>query len=145
MRRGGRRLRHHCSWQPKTLEQEGASSDPAGGPSDAGWCRQTGINTKFLLDRENGRQSTEAYLTSQRSLLGAQAVLLLPPAYRQAAINALHQDKHTSQQQINKMARDWYLWQFDITLPKLWYKNGVFGEIFGCSGLWHSLSKNGLP
>ena len=23
---------------------------------------------------------------------------------------------------------------FDIAWPKLWHKNGVFGEIFGCSG-----------
>ena len=34
---------------------------------------------------------------------------------------------------------------FDIAWPKLWNKNGVFGEIFGCSGHWHRLSKHGLP
>ena len=34
---------------------------------------------------------------------------------------------------------------FDIAWPKLWYKNGVFCDIFGCSGSWHLLSKNRVP
>ena len=40
----------------------------------------------------------------------ARAVLLLPPAYRQAAMKALHEDTHAGQQQTIKMARDRYLW-----------------------------------
>ena len=42
--------------------------------------------------------------------VAARAVLLLPPAYRQAAIKALHEDTHAGQQQTIKMARDRYLW-----------------------------------
>ena len=44
------------------------------------------------------------------SNVAARAVLLLPPAYRQAAIKALHEHTHAGQQQTIKMARDRYLW-----------------------------------
>ena len=40
----------------------------------------------------------------------ARAVLLLPPAYRQAAMKAVHEDTHAGQQRTIKMARDRYLW-----------------------------------
>ena len=40
----------------------------------------------------------------------ARAVLLLLPAFRQAAIKSLHEDKHAGQQQTIKMARDRYIW-----------------------------------
>ena len=40
----------------------------------------------------------------------ARAILLLPPAYRQAAIKALHEDTRAGQQQTIKMARDRYIW-----------------------------------
>ena len=42
--------------------------------------------------------------------VAARAVLLLPPAYRHAAMKALHEDTHAGQQQTIKMARDRYLW-----------------------------------
>ena len=36
-------------------------------------------------------------------------MLLLPPAFKQAAIKALHEDTHAGQQQTIKMARDRYI------------------------------------
>ena len=42
--------------------------------------------------------------------VAARSILLLPPAYRQAAIKALHEDMHAGQQQTIKMARDRYIW-----------------------------------
>ena len=38
--------------------------------------------------------------------VAAHSILLLPPAYRQAAIKELHEDTHAGQQQTIKMAND---------------------------------------
>ena len=46
--------------------------------------------------------------------VAARSILLLPPAYRQAAIKALHEDTHAGRQQTIKMASNRYIW------PGLW-------------------------
>ena len=51
--------------------------------------------------------AAEARLASTPEV-GAHVVLLLPPAFRQAATEAVHEDTHAGQQQTIRMARDRY-------------------------------------